>query len=119
MIVTDHADDRVSVSVYGEFALADYREFEDLVNYRIKFAGPVDLFFDLREMSDFTLDVAIEELKFARAHANDFRRIAVVTDSQWLGWAAFLSQVFVNADVRIFAEADADEAVFWLDEAAA
>ena len=116
MIVTDHQPHRVSVAVYGEFTLADYKEFEELVNFKVKFEGPVDLLFDLREMADFTLDVAWEELKFSRTHANDFNRIAVVTDSQWLTWAAWLSQMFVNAELQIFS--DADEAAGWLGAAA-
>lgn len=116
MIVTDHQPSRVSVTVYGEFSLADYKEFEQLVNFKVKFEGPVDLFFDLRQMGDFTLDVAWEELMFSRTHANNFNRIAVVTDSQWVTWTAWLSQIFVNAEMRIFA--DAEEAVAWLDQPA-
>jgi hypothetical protein len=116
MIVTDHQPHRVSVAVYGEFTLADYKEFEQLVNYKVKFEGPVDLLFDLREMADFTLDVAWEELKFSRTHANDFNRIAVVTDSQWLTWVAWLSQISVNAEMQVFT--DTDEAAGWLGIAA-
>lgn len=116
MIVTDHQEHRVSVAVYGEFSLADYKEFEELVNFKVKFEGPVDLLFDLREMADFTLDVAWEELKFSRSHANDFNRIAVVTDSQWLTWAAWLSQVSVNAEMQVFTEIDT--AADWLGAAA-
>lgn len=113
MIVTDHQAGRISVSVFGEFALADYKEFEELVNYKIRFEGPVDLLFDLSEMAGFTLDVAWEELKFSRQHAHDFNRIAVVTDSQWVTWSAWLSQTFVDADVEVFT--DAGEAKAWLD----
>ena len=43
MIVLDHQASRVSVSVFGEFTLADYREFEEVDNFKIKFEGPVDL----------------------------------------------------------------------------
>jgi len=113
MIVTDHQPGRVSVTVFGEFSLADYREFEEIVDYKVKFEGPVDLLFDLRQMADFTLDVAWEEIKFSRQHANDFNRIAVLTDSQWVTWSAWLSQVFVSADVEVFA--DADDAKAWLE----
>lgn len=116
MIVTDHQAGRVKVTVFGEFTLADYKEFEELVNFKVQFEGPVDLYFDLRQMADFTLDVAWEEIKFSRAHANDFRRIAVLTESQWLTWSAWVSQVFVNADVEVFTEAA--EAEIWLDSPA-
>lgn len=113
MIVTDHQPHRVSVTVYGEFTLADYREFEELVNFKVKFEGPVDLLFDMRQMADYTFDVMLEELKFSRAHPNDFERIAVVTDSQWVAWSAWLSQIFVDAQMRIFD--DLGEAKGWLD----
>lgn len=116
MIVLDHQPHRVSLSVFGEFTLADYKEFEEIVNYKIKFEGPVDLFFDLTQMADFTIDLALEEYKFSRAHANDFNRIAVVTENQWIAWSAWLSQTFVNADVEVFPEAE--QAKAWLDEAA-
>lgn len=115
MIVTDHKRNLVSVTVFGEFGLADYKEFEDLVNYKVRFEGPVDLLFDLRQMADYTLDVVWEELRFSRAHANDFKRIGVVTDSQWITWSAWLSQIYVDAEMRIFD--DLDEANAWLAEA--
>ena len=112
MIITEQQAHRVDVTVLGEFTLADYREFEQVVNYKVKFEGPVDLYFNLRQMADFTLDVAWEELVFSRAHANVFNRIAVVTDSQWVTWSAWLSQIFVRADMRVFD--DESEAKSWL-----
>ena len=113
MIVIQHQPKRVEVNVYAEFTLADYKEFEDMVNYKVKFEGPVDLLFDLREMADFTLDVAWEEIVFARSHADDFKRIAVLTDSQWVAWSAWLSQIVVRAQMQVFA--DEAEARSWLD----
>ena len=64
-------------------------------------------------MADFTLDVAWEEIVFARSHADDFKRIAVLTDSQWVAWSAWLSQIFVRAQMQVFA--DEAEARSWLD----
>lgn len=116
MIVTDHQAHRVNVTVYGEFTLADFKEFEDLVDLKLQSEGPVDLLFDLSKMADFTVDMAWEDIKFARAHSNDFKHIAVVTDSQWVTWSAWLSQIFVKADVEVFAERK--DAMLWLDEAA-
>lgn len=112
MIIIEQQTNRVDVAVLGEFTLSDYREFEDVVNTKVRFEGAVDLYFDLRQMADFTLDVAWEDLVFTRAHANDFNRIAVVTDSQWITWSAWLSQIFVRADLRVFD--DETEARSWL-----
>jgi hypothetical protein len=112
MIVTQHQNKRIEVTVYGEFTLADYKEFEAMVGDSVRVDGAVDLLFDLREMADFTLDVAWEDIVFARAHANDFRRIAVLTHSQWVAWSAWLPQIFVQAQMQVFA--DENEARSWL-----
>ncbi|MCF8197259.1 MAG: STAS/SEC14 domain-containing protein [Sulfuritalea sp.] len=114
MITTQHQDRLVEFAVFGEFTLSDFKEFEELVLYEIKFSGPVDLLVDLRDMADFTVDMAWEEIKFSRQHAGDFRRIAVITDSQWVAWSAWLSQLFVNADVTVFD--NEAEARAWLAE---
>ncbi len=115
MITIDHNNKLVSVTVLGEFTLADYKEFEELINYKVRFEGPVNLFFDLREMAGFTLDVAWEEVRFSRQHAHDFGRIAVLTNSQWITWSAWITQLFVDAEVLVF-DAE-DEARGWLAEA--
>ena len=115
MIVTQHQPKRVNVTVYGEFTLADYKEFETMVGDTVRVDGAIDLLFDLRQMADFTLDVAWEDIVFARAHADDFRRIAVLTHSQWVAWSAWLSQIFVDAQMRVFD--DESEARAWLDGA--
>ena len=114
MITTDIRGSVVSIAVLGEFTLGDFKEFEELVLYKLKFDGPADLLVDLREMADFTVDMAWEEIKFSRQHGGDFRRIAVLTDSQWVTWSAWLEQLFVSADLRVFA--DLDEASVWLAE---
>jgi hypothetical protein len=113
MIVIQQQNNRVLVNVYGEFALADFKEFEEMVNYKVRFEGPVDLLMDLREMADFTVDVAWEDIIFARSHPNDFKRIAVVTHSEWVTWSAWLSNIFVSAEMQTF-DGDA-EAMAWLD----
>jgi len=112
MIAIDHKDHLVTLAVLGEFTLADFKEFEELACFKIKFEGPVNLFFDLRQMAGFTLDMAWEEIKFSRQHAGDFKRIAVLTESQWVAWSAWLSQIYVSADVRVFESEE--EARTWL-----
>lgn len=113
MIVVQHEPNRVLVNVYGEFGLADFKEFEDIVNYKIKFEGALDLLFDSREMTDVTLDLAFKDISFTREHAHDFRKIAVLTQSEWVTWGAWLSQIFMQADIRVFDEEA--EAKAWLD----
>ncbi|MCX7140717.1 MAG: STAS/SEC14 domain-containing protein [Proteobacteria bacterium] len=114
MIAIDHSGELVTVTVLGEFVLADYKEFEDMVRATLVPGGRVNLLIDLRQMADFTLDVAWEDIKYTRSHPDDFGKIAVVTHSEWVIWSAWLSQMFINADVQVFD--DAEEARGWIED---
>jgi hypothetical protein len=114
MITLETHDDRVEATVFGEFTLADFRAFEEQIEYANRFHGPVRLLLDLRQMISYTIDVAWEELKFTRAHPDAFDRIAILTDDDWLTWIAWIERFFVHAEIRTFT--DEEEARVWLDE---
>ncbi len=116
MIAIDHSGKLVTVTVLGEFVLADYKEFEDMVRSTLAPGGKVNLLLDLRQMAGFTVDVAWEDIKYTRSHPNDFDKVAVVTRSEWVIWSAWLSQMFINADVQVFDEGD--EARGWGEQEA-
>lgn len=109
MITIQKKDNLVIVAVIGEFTLNDYREFEQQVLYKSHFNGKASLLFDWRDMLDYTVDVAWEEIKFMRVHGNEFSRVAVVTDDEWQAWGAWVSNLFVNANVSVFHDYDAAE----------
>jgi len=115
MITIQLSENLLNAAVLGEFTLADFKQFEEDVQYKLKSAGSVNLLFDLRDMVSYTVDVAWEEIKFfSRDHQHDFSKIAVVTHDQWQAWAAWLSRTFVDADIRAFA--DYAEAAAWVAE---
>ena len=114
MITIEQTNNLVNAAVLGEFTLADFKAFEEQSLYKLKTPGALNLLFDLRGMLDYSVDVAWEEIKFfSREHSHDFTRIAVVTDDQWLTWNAWLSRLFVDADIRVFS--DYDEAKSWAE----
>lgn len=113
MITIQQTPTLLNVAVLGEFTLADFKQFEESALYKLKSPGEVDLLFDLRDMIGYTVDVAWEEIKFfSSEHRHDFSKIAVVTDNQWQTWQAWLSRIFVDADIRAFS--DYEEAKAWV-----
>lgn len=113
MITIQQNTNLLNVAVLGEFTLADFKQFEEQALYKLQSPGEVNLLFDLRDMIDYTLDVAWEEIRFFRSeHNHDFSKIAVVTDNQWQTWQAWLSRLFVDADIRVFP--DYDPALAWV-----
>lgn len=110
MVTIRNENNVITLAVLGEFTVKDFKEFEEAVAYQLKFPGAVNLLVDLRDMIDFTMDVAWEEMKFNREHPYDFGKIGVVTDDQWLSWSAWLPRIFTKADVRVFDDFDAARA---------
>jgi hypothetical protein len=103
MITIEQSENLVNIAVMGEFTIADFKAFEEQSLYKLKTPGRVNLLFDLRAMINYTVDVAWEEIKFfSREHNHDFNKIAVVTDDQWITWQAWLSRIFVDADIQVF-----------------
>lgn len=112
MITIEQTPILLDIAVLGEFTLADFKQFEEHALYMLKSPGMANLLFDLRDMINYTVDVAWEEIKFFnREHMHDFSRIAVITDDQWITWQAWLSRMFVDADIRVFT--DYEEAKTW------
>lgn len=113
MINIEQTPTLLNVTVMGEFTLADFKQFEEIALYELKSPGTVNLVFDLRDMISYTVDVAWQEIKFfSREHNHDFNKIAVITDDQWITWQAWISRLFVDADIRVFS--DYDEAKAWV-----
>src|SRR3990172_12128265 len=113
MINLEQTPTLLNITVMGEFTLADFKQFEEHAVYKLKSPGTINLLFDLRDMINYTVDVAWGEIKFfSREHSHDFSKIAVVTDDQWITWQAWLSRLFVDADIRVFT--DYEQAKAWV-----
>lgn len=113
MITIEQSDHLINIAVLGEFTIADFKQFEQDTLYKLTTPGALNLLFDFRGMLNYTPDVAWEELKFFRnQHQHDFSKIAVVTDDQWRTWQAWISRLFMDADIQVFT--DYDTAKSWI-----
>jgi hypothetical protein len=115
MIVTEEDQNLLAMHVYGELTLADFLEFETAVTDELKTYPQINLLFDLTNMSGFTVDMAWEDIQFNKQHMRDFRKIAIVTDDQWIAWLSWLSGQFTDAEVQTFP--DINSATGWLQGA--
>ncbi len=114
MITIQHEDRLTVIGIFGQFELADFRRIEAEVEKQLRDPGQIDLLVDLRGMTGYTLDTAIEDIRFTREHARDVGRIAILSDSESVVWTALLSRLFVDAGIRVFdGEEDARD---WLSE---
>ena len=114
MITTDTVRDRVEMRAYGQLTLSDVKALEGLSESKLREAGKLDLLIDLRHLGASSLDAIIEELRFAHKHATDFRKIAIVSESEFVNWGACVPGIFVDAEVCTFDSENNARA--WLDD---
>jgi hypothetical protein len=112
-MVTIQHEGRLSViGIFARLELADFRRIEDEIQRQLDAVGQIDLLVDLRGMSGYTLDVALEDIRFVREHARDIGRIAILSENDSVVWAALLARLFVRAEIQVFdSESDARD---WL-----
>lgn len=111
MITITHEDPNlILAAVLGEFTLPDFQELEKATEYTFQFQGKANLLMDLRDMLGATIDVAWEEIRFSRQHAQDFGRIAIIASDQWLQWSGWIARIFTDAEVQVFDDYDAAQA---------
>jgi hypothetical protein len=114
MITIQHEGRLTIVGVFARFEIADFRRLEQEIGQQLQEVGKIDLLVDLRDMMGYTLDAALEDIKFTREHAHDVGRIAILSEDNAVVWTTLLSRLFVRAEMRVFdSEAQARE---WVGE---
>ena len=92
----------LNVALYNEFTLEDFQELEQaLLACKQRIHLP-DILLDLSMLKDFTIDMAVEQIKFLN------------TDDIWIKLGARLSSLLTNQHPKYFN--DAAEAQAWLLE---
>lgn len=106
----------LDVALFNEFSLEDFKLFEQALLKRVQEKGKPDILLDLSELKDFTLDMALEEIRFVRAHDQDFGRIAVIVSDVWIKLAAHIASLLSHTRIQYFDSAD--QAQSWLTKPA-
>ena len=112
MIVIEQENELLKAHVYGEMTLDDFTEFENAVANELEQFDHINIIFDLSNMTGFSWCKKNNNKNGKHWLANDYRKIAVVTESQWLVWVSWLATAFVSAEVRQFD--DVESATTWL-----
>lgn len=115
MISIREQDYGLNVALYNEFTVEDFYEFERAALECTQKIHRPDMLLDLSMLKDFTIDMAMEQLKFMREHEDDFGRIAIVVDDVWIKLGTRLSSLLTQQHPKYFD--DAASAQQWLQQA--
>lgn len=104
----------LNVALYNEFTLEDFRALENaLLAAKDKIHLP-DILLDMSLLKDFTIDMAVEQIKFFNEHQSDFGRTAIIADDIWIKLGARLSSLITHQHPKYFETVEQAQA--WLLE---
>jgi len=108
--------DVVAVSAIGSVSQDDYRNvLVPCVEARIKAQGKIKLIYVLgAEFGGFSPGAAWEDARLGLSHWSAFRRVAVVTDTDWIRLAIRMFAPLIPCPTRIFALSAMPEAKAWI-----
>ncbi|WP_239324415.1 STAS/SEC14 domain-containing protein [Snodgrassella gandavensis] len=104
----------LSVVLYNEFTLGDFRQLEEALLKAIEQVQFPNLLLDMSQMKDFTVDMALEHLRFLRLHAHDFGRTAIIVDDIWIRLGARFANLLTLQRPKYFN--DKHTAQKWLEQ---
>ena len=102
MISMHKEDYGLKVILYDEFTLQDFQKLEAaLLNPSEQLHMP-NLLLDLSELKDFTVDMALEHLRFLRKHARHFGCTAIVVSDIWIRLGTHLANLLTLFHPKYF-----------------
>jgi len=105
----------VAAKIRGELQASDWNDVAPIIDKQITEHGKINLLLDATDFDGWeNLNAAKNHLSFVKNHHNKIQRVAVIAGKRWQHWIAAAASVFVNADLKIFAEDLAYKAQEWL-----
>ncbi|GAA0893688.1 hypothetical protein GCM10009122_33670 [Fulvivirga kasyanovii] len=113
-ILTSNHDNTVAINMSGELTAKDYGPVVNLLEDKIREHGKINLYCEIGELEEVEPGAIWKDLKFDAKHFNDFERVAMVGDKQWLEWGAKFAKPFTSAEVKYFDMSEKAEAMQWV-----
>ena len=110
-------DNVLAVRIEGKVDAADIRATYDRLDAVMERAGDIGIAVDMTRFDDATADAIDTDLKRELSLLGDlprFKRMALVTDKEWIGHAAeWAGKLVPTTEMRIFGPGDMDAAIAW------
>ena len=107
-------DNLIALVCEGKLSEDDIRRMHALLHKRLAERAKPGLLVDTTAFDGYDGTAAMfADLKMDLSHRNDFSRIAVVGNRNWMEWGTNVVQLLASGEVRWFESEDGDQAAAW------
>ena len=116
-VLPETAGDLIVVQATDTLTAKDYQDiFIPMVEEKVEAHQKVRVLLYLDHgFTGFEAAALWEDAKFGVAHRNDFIRLAVVGDADWINWLAKIGDLIVSGETRHFTGSQFLQALHWID----
>ena len=112
--------DVLAIEASGMVTSGDYRDILIPKAEALMAKGPIRMLYVIgKEFKGFELEALWDDSRFGFSHWHDFRRVAVVTDHEWINGSVSMFKPFFPCEVRLFKVAELPAAKDWIARVAA
>jgi len=106
----------IELIVDGAITRADYEALIPVLDGLLARHGKLRAIETVRKIGPIDWSLWWQDLKWVVQHRDALGRCAVVTDHGWIGPVTRAASALLSGEVRVFTEAQADEARAWVKE---
>ena len=106
----------IELIVDGEITRADYETLVPILEEQIAKHGTLRVVETVRKIGSVDWSLWWQDLKWVVGHRNKLARCAVITDHGWIGPITRAAAALFSGEMRVFREAEGDQARAWVRE---
>ena len=110
------ADNVVGIIIDSDLDQKLIERVQAKIREKIEDYGAINIFFEIKKGSKFGFKAFLDQMTFNLNHTRSFRKIAVVSDLEWLKASMFIKDIMVGTDIQSFSNNERLEALAWIAE---
>ena len=117
-LLPESDDKTLVVKVAGTLTGEDYeKHFIPAMEQRLAHHKKINvlILFDT-DFNGWEAQAAWDDMVFGIQHRNDFEKMAVVADQQWIQWATQVGAYFMDGQIKTFSQDQFSDALNWIKE---
>lgn len=112
----EFSEDTVGIMIKSEIDEAVFQEMKKIIQEKIREFGKINLFVEIKDGQHIHLVPLMKHLKFQIGNDKHLKKIAVVTNKEWLKNVLIVKDLIMDAEVEAFSTCDRINAISWIAE---
>lgn len=110
-------ENTVAARVVGKIKTEDVEKAAKEIDQQLEEDGKVRMYVELDHFEGYELPAFLKDLKFAIQHFDDFEKVALVGQEEWLdALGKVTDEIFPGLEIRFYPLVERPQALRWLEE---